>query len=51
MRYSKRERTQREILQAAKEIIRDKGHETITVRYLAEVTGYSHTNLITILRI
>lgn len=28
-----------------KDIIHDKGHEAVTVRYLAEVTGYSYTNL------
>jgi AcrR family transcriptional regulator len=45
MKIPKRERTQREIIEAAKEIIRDKGYEAVTVRCLAEVTGYSHTNL------
>lgn len=45
MKPSKKERTQKEILEAAKRIIHDKGHEAITVRYLAEVTGYSYTNL------
>lgn len=45
MQQKKRERTQTEIIQAAKEIIYEKGHEAITVRYLAEITGYSHTNL------
>lgn len=45
MRLSKRERTQREILEAAKTIIHDKGCEALTVRYLAEATGYSYTNL------
>jgi AcrR family transcriptional regulator len=45
MKISKRERTQKEIMEAAKAIIHDKGHEAVTVRYLAEVTGYSYTNL------
>jgi len=45
MKLSKKERTQKEIIDAAKNIVYDKGHEAITVRYLAEVTGYSHTNL------
>ena len=45
MNQTKKERTQKEIIQAAKEIVRDKGYEAVTVRYLAEVTGYSHTNL------
>ena len=42
---SKRERTQLEILKAAKQIIDAEGHEAITVRKLSEFTGYSHTNL------
>lgn len=45
MKQTKKERTQKDIIEAAKVIINDKGHEAITVRYLAEVTGYSHTNL------
>lgn len=45
MKISKKERTQKEIIEAAKNIIRDKGHEAVTVRNLAEVTGYSYTNL------
>lgn len=45
MKQTKKERTQNEIMQAAKGIIHDKGHEAVTVRYLAEVTGYSYTNL------
>lgn len=45
MRSSKRKRTQKEIIKAAKDIIHDKGYEALTVRYLAEVTGYSYTNL------
>lgn len=45
MKQTKKERTQKEILKAAKNIIHDKGHEAVTVRYLAEETGYSYTNL------
>lgn len=45
MKLTKKERTQKEIIKAAKDIIHDKGHEAVTVRYLAEVTGYSYTNL------
>ena len=45
MKQTKKERTQKEIIEAAKDIIHDKGHEAVTVRYLAEVTGYSYTNL------
>lgn len=45
MKQTKKERTQKEIIEAAKCIIHDKGHEAVTVRYLAEVTGYSYTNL------
>lgn len=45
MKQTKKERTQKEIIEAAKDIIHDKGYEAITVRYLAEVTGYSYTNL------
>jgi len=45
VKRTKKERTQKEIIEAAKDIIHDKGHEAVTVRYLAEVTGYSYTNL------
>lgn len=45
MKGSKKERTQKEIVDAAKTIIHDKGHEAVTVRNLADITGYSHTNL------
>ncbi|MGB7604118.1 MAG: TetR/AcrR family transcriptional regulator [Lutisporaceae bacterium] len=45
MKQTKKERTQKEIIEAAKDIIHDKGHEAVTVRYLAEVTRYSYTNL------
>lgn len=43
MSQTKRDRTQKEIMAAAQNIIRMEGHEKITVRHLAEVTGYSHT--------
>lgn len=45
MKQTKRERTQKEIIGAAKQIVHEKGHEAVKVRYLAEVTGYSYTNL------
>lgn len=45
MARTKKERTQKEILQAAKDILLEKGHEAVTVRHLAEVTGYAYTNL------
>lgn len=45
MKQTKKERTQKDIIEAAKTIIHDRGHEAVTVRCLAEVTGYSHTNL------
>lgn len=45
MKQTKKERTQKEIIQAAKEIVLANGCEAVTVRHLAEVTGYSHTNL------
>lgn len=45
MKQTKKERTQKEIVQAAKEIVHDKGYEAVTVRHLAEVTGYSYTHL------
>lgn len=45
MKQTKKERTQKDIIKAAKNIIHDKGHEAVTVRYLAEETGYSYTNL------
>ncbi len=45
MKQTKKERTKKEIIESAKDIIHDKGHEAVTVRYLAEVTGYSYTNL------
>lgn len=45
MNLSKKERTQKDIIEVAKGIIHDKGHDAITVRYLAELTGHSYTNL------
>ena len=45
MKPTKKDRTRREIMEAAKDIIREKGHDALTVRYLAQVTGYSYTNL------
>lgn len=45
MKISKKERTQKEIIEAAKEVVYKKGHEAVTVRNLADVTGYSYTNL------
>lgn len=45
MKQTKKERTRQDILQAVKTIIHDHGHEAVTVRRLAEVTGYTHTNL------
>lgn len=45
MKLSKKERTQKDIINAAKAIVHDKGHEAITVRYLAELTGFSYTNV------
>lgn len=45
MKSTKKDRTRREIMEAAKDIIREKGHDALTVRYLAQVTGYSYTNL------
>lgn len=45
MKESKREITKREILEAAKSIVHEKGHEAVTVRNLAQMTGYTHTHL------
>lgn len=45
MKLTRKDRTQNEIIEAAKAIIHEKGHEAITVRNLAELTGYSHTSL------
>jgi AcrR family transcriptional regulator len=45
MKQTKKERTQKEIIEAAKNIIHDKGYEAVTVRCLADATGYSYTNL------
>jgi AcrR family transcriptional regulator len=43
MSQTKRDRTRMEIIRAAESIIQNEGYEKITVRHLAEVTGYSHT--------
>jgi AcrR family transcriptional regulator len=43
MNQGKQGRTKKEILKAAQIIIQNEGYEKITVRHLAEVTGYSHT--------
>jgi len=45
MKYLKKERTQKEIIKAAKDIIHAKGHDAVTVRNLAKATGYSYTIL------
>ena len=45
MKSTRKERTKQDILAAAKKIIHTLGHEAVTVRKLAEETGYSHTNL------
>lgn len=45
MKLTKKERTQNEIIDAAKEIIHQNGYESVTVRNLAEKTGYTYTNL------
>lgn len=45
MKLTKKERTQNEIIQSAKKIVHDEGYEAVTVRHIAELTGYSHTNL------
>lgn len=42
---SKKERAQNDIIQAAKTIVLTKGHESLTVRSLAELTGVSYTNV------
>lgn len=43
MSQAKRDRTRKELIMAAESIIKNEGYEKITVRHLAEVTGYSHT--------
>lgn len=45
MKITKKERTRNEIIQVTKEIIHKKGYEAVTVRNIAEMTGYSHTNI------
>lgn len=45
MQLTKKERTYQEIIQAAKVIVRDEGHNAVTVRRLAEKTGLAYTSL------
>ncbi len=45
MTLSKKERTLQEILRAAKAIVHADGHESVTVRHLAEKTGLAYTGL------
>ncbi|NCC75556.1 MAG: TetR/AcrR family transcriptional regulator [Clostridia bacterium] len=45
MHLSKKEQTLQELLRAAKEIILVNGHESVTVRRLAEKTGLAYTGL------
>ena len=45
MKVPKKERTKLDILAATKRVIHVSGHEAVTVRKLAEETGYSHTSL------
>lgn len=45
MQLTKKERTYQEIIQAAKVIVRDEGHNAVTVRRLAERTGLAYTSL------
>jgi len=45
MKQSKKEWSKKNIIQAAKEIIQTSGYESLTVRHLAEITGYSYTNV------
>lgn len=45
MLLTKKERTYQEIIQAAKVIVRDEGHNAVTVRRLAERTGLAYTSL------
>ncbi len=45
MKTEKKERTQQEILRAAKQVVHELGHEAITARRLADETGYAHTSL------
>lgn len=45
MQLSKKEKTQLDIINAAKTIVHEKGHSAITVRNLAEITGYAYTHL------
>lgn len=43
MQEVRRDRTRKEILAAAAEIIKNEGYEKITVRHLGQLTGLSHT--------
>lgn len=45
MNPQKKEHTRQEILQAAKKLVLEQGHTAVTVRRLAELTGYSYTSL------
>lgn len=45
MNDSRRERTKRAIMAAAKTIVQQAGHDAVTVRNVAEMTGYAYTNL------
>lgn len=45
MRERKKEQTKKELLAAAKTMLHQEGFEKITVRKLAEATGYSYTSL------
>jgi len=43
MKEVRRDRTRKEILAAAADIIKNEGYEKITVRHLGQLTGLSHT--------
>ncbi|MDA3932158.1 MAG: TetR/AcrR family transcriptional regulator [Tenericutes bacterium] len=45
MKQNKKEWSKKNIVQAAKRIIKTSGYESLTVRHLAEITGYSYTNV------
>lgn len=45
MKLTKKERTQKDIIQSAKKIIHNLGYESLTVRRLANETGFSYPNL------
>ena len=42
MQNNKKERAVRELLEAAKNIIHNEGHESVTVRRIAQLTGYTY---------